>query len=103
MYAIFISGGKQYRVSEGDIIKIERLTESIGSIIKIKKILMINKNNKKKLGQPYLQNSYIDAQISEQGKLKKINIIKFKRRKHYKKTQGHRQLFTSIKIMKIHY
>ncbi|QCI26825.1 50S ribosomal protein L21 [Buchnera aphidicola (Thelaxes californica)] len=102
MYAVFTSGGKQYKVSEGSIIKIEKLNIRIGSTIKIKKILMINDETNKKIGTPFLKKSYIHAIIDEHGKSKKINIIKFKRRKHYKKKQGHRQLFTKIRITKIH-
>ncbi|XRX42779.1 MAG: 50S ribosomal protein L21 [Buchnera aphidicola (Eriosoma harunire)] len=101
MYAIIISGGKQYQVKQGQIIKLEKLSEEIGDKIVLKKVLMIANKNIIHIGTPYLINSSVQANIINHGKHNKINIIKFKRRKHYKKQQGHRQLFTAIKIENI--
>ncbi|WP_343192457.1 50S ribosomal protein L21 [Buchnera aphidicola (Taiwanaphis decaspermi)] len=103
MYAIFCFGGKQYQVKEGDIIKIEKLNYQIGESIIFKKILMFVKNKNINIGNPLLKNINIKAIINSHGKNKKIKIIKFKRRKHYKKTQGHRQNFTKVKIDKINF
>ncbi|CAL4323528.1 50S ribosomal protein L21 [Buchnera aphidicola (Eriosoma lanigerum)] len=101
MYAIFNNGGKQYLVKPGQIIQIEKLNKNIGEQVQFTQILMISNNNILKIGKPYLTNSVIKAHIINQGKHKKINIIKFKRRKHYKKQQGHRQSFTLVKIQEI--
>ncbi|CAL4324229.1 50S ribosomal protein L21 [Buchnera aphidicola (Protaphis terricola)] len=102
MYAVFISGGKQYRVKKNQIIQLEKLNYPTGSIIELKNILMISNNNEIKIGNPYVIGSTIKACIKNHGRLKKIKIIKFNRRKHYKKQQGHRQYFTNIKIVDIY-
>ncbi|CAL4321764.1 50S ribosomal protein L21 [Buchnera aphidicola] len=101
MYAIFSNGGKQYKVCIGQVIKLEKIKNNSNKKIKFDKILMISSKKKVFLGQPFLKNAYIKAKILMDGKCKKINIIKFKRRKHYKKKQGHRQNFTSVKIKNI--
>lgn len=101
MYAVFLSGGKQYRVKKNQTIKLEKLNHLPGSIIELKNILMISNEKKIQIGSPFLSGSSITAHVENHGKLKKIKIIKFNRRKHYKKTQGHRQNYTNIKILKI--
>lgn len=101
MYAVFINGGKQYKVQIGQVLRLEKINCKIGKIIKFKNILLIKKNKKIFLGQPILKNTVIKAYICRHGREKKINIIKFNRRKHYKKKQGHRQNYTSIKIINI--
>jgi large subunit ribosomal protein L21 len=101
MYAVFLSGGKQYRVKEGQILRLEKLDLKIGKLIEFKEILMIKNNNNIKIGNPNLSKCFIEAYIDNHGKHKKIKIIKFNRRKHYKKTQGHRQQFTDVRIKKI--
>lgn len=100
MYAIFICKNKQYKANVGEIIKTEKIEKNIGETIDFNKILMI-KDQSTHIGKPYLINYLIRAVIISQKKNKKINIIKFKRRKHYKKQQGHRQKFTEIKITEI--
>ncbi|WP_295164306.1 50S ribosomal protein L21 [uncultured Buchnera sp.] len=101
MYAVFISGGKQYRVKKNQIIKLEKLNNPPGSIIEFDKILMIADENEIKIGKPFLHGSKIKAYVENHGRLKKIKVIKFNRRKHYKKQQGHRQHFTNVKILDI--
>ncbi|HXK00470.1 MAG TPA: 50S ribosomal protein L21 [Buchnera sp. (in: enterobacteria)] len=101
MYAVFLSGGKQYRVKEGQILRLEKLNVKIGQLIEFNKILMISNKNNIKIGNPILSKCLIEAYIDNHGKHKKIKILKFNRRKHYKKTQGHRQQFTDIRIKKI--
>ncbi|CAL4043428.1 50S ribosomal protein L21 [Buchnera aphidicola] len=101
MYAVFLNGGKQHRVKEGQIIRLEKLDLKIGQRIEFKKILMLSDKENIKIGKPILSKCYIEAYIDNHGKHKKIKIIKFNRRKHYKKTQGHRQAFTDVKIKKI--
>lgn len=101
MYAIFSSGGKQYRASEGNIIRLEKLNFEIGKIINFNHILVFSDGSNITFGKPLLKQFIITAQINAHGRSKKINIIKFHRRKHYKKKQGHRQYFTDIQIISI--
>ena len=101
MYAVFLNGGKQYRVKEGQILRLEKLDFKIGKIIAFKKILMITNKKNIKIGNPILSKCFIEAYIDNHGRHKKIKIVKFNRRKHYKKTQGHRQQFTDVRIKKI--
>ncbi|MCW5196674.1 50S ribosomal protein L21 [Buchnera aphidicola (Pemphigus obesinymphae)] len=101
MYAVLLNGGKQHRVKEGQIIRLEKINLKIGKTIEFKEILMISDKKNIKIGNPILSQSLIQAYIENHGKHKKIKILKFNRRKHYKKTQGHRQLFTDVKITKI--
>ncbi|WP_343153341.1 50S ribosomal protein L21 [Buchnera aphidicola (Mindarus keteleerifoliae)] len=103
MHAVFKTGGKQYKVNVGQIIRIEKLNISAGNNIIFKNILLITDTSTIKIGSPNILGSTIEANILRHGKSKKINIIKFNRRKHYKKKQGHRQFFTDIKILNIHY
>jgi len=101
MYAVFVNGGKQYRVKKNQIIQLEKLNNAPGSIIEFNNVLMIAHENKIKVGNPFLHGSKIKAHIENHGRLKKVKIVKFNRRKHYKKQQGHRQYFTSVKILDI--
>ncbi|CUX95776.1 50S ribosomal protein L21 [Candidatus Mikella endobia] len=101
MYAVFQTGGKQHRVIKNQIIKIEKLNISINNIIEFTKISMINDNNHLYVGHPFIENCKITAQIVAHKQSDKIKIIKFNRRKHFRKHMGHRQLFTSIKILDI--
>ncbi|QJC35902.1 50S ribosomal protein L21 [Enterobacteriaceae endosymbiont of Donacia sparganii] len=103
MYAVFDSCGKQYKVIQGQIIKLEKIIGKIGDKIEFKNILMIYDQNKLNLGKPIIPGAKIIAQLILHGKNKKIKIVKFRRRKHFRKIQGHRQLFTNIKILKIKY
>ncbi|XBC37505.1 MAG: 50S ribosomal protein L21 [Buchnera aphidicola (Meitanaphis elongallis)] len=102
MYAIFINGGKQHKVEKGQIIKLEKLNHIVGEKIKLTTVLMIVDQKEIKIGQPTLPESFISADIISHGRNKKINIIKFNRRKHYKKSQGHRQNFTKVLITGIY-
>ncbi|QCI17779.1 50S ribosomal protein L21 [Buchnera aphidicola (Acyrthosiphon lactucae)] len=101
MYAVFVSGGKQYRVTKNQIIRLEKLNNPLGTTIEFDKILMISHKDCIKIGTPFIKGSIIKAHIQNHGRLKKIKIIKFNRRKHYKKQQGHRQNFTDVKIIDI--
>ncbi|CAL4322131.1 50S ribosomal protein L21 [Buchnera aphidicola] len=101
MYAIFEHGGKQYQVKKGQNIKIEKINLNPGENINFYKIIMVIEKEKIKIGQPHVQNTNITGNIIQHGKHKKIKIIKFKRRKHHQKQQGHRQNFTEIKIINI--
>lgn len=101
MYAVIMSGGKQYRVQEGDTLKLESLPEDIGATVNFDKILLVGEGDKVKLGLPYLDGCKVSATVLSQGRHKKIHIVKFRRRKHHEKWQGHRQNYTEVKITQI--
>jgi large subunit ribosomal protein L21 len=101
MYAVIKTGGKQYRVKEGDVLKVEQLSVEVGSIIDFPEILMITKDDKTTIGTPFVEKASVKAEVMSQGRHKKIRIIKFRRRKHHMKRMGHRQNFTEIKITAI--
>lgn len=102
MYAVIFSGGKQYRVQEGDTLKLESLPNEVGSTFSFDKVLLIGSGDKIKLGAPYLDGGKVSATVVSQGRHKKIEIVKFRRRKHHEKWQGHRQNYTEVKITQIH-
>lgn len=101
MYAVIFSGGKQYRVLEGDTLKLETLPQDVGSEVKFDKILMVGEGSSVKVGRPYLSGGAVTATVVSHGRHDKIRIVKFRRRKHHMKTQGHRQNYTEVKITKI--
>ncbi|TCT18110.1 50S ribosomal protein L21 [Thiobaca trueperi] len=101
MYAVIQTGGKQYRVSEGDIVKVEKLTAEEGASIDFDQILMVADGDAVKVGTPYLAGGRVTATVASHGRAKKVKIIKFRRRKHHLKHQGHRQWFTALKITSI--
>ncbi|QCI18355.1 50S ribosomal protein L21 [Buchnera aphidicola (Aphis nasturtii)] len=103
MYAVFLSGGKQYRVKKNQVIQIEKLNDPTGSIVEFKNVLMVSNKDKTEIGCPFLNGTKVEACIENHGRSKKIKVIKFNRRKHYKKQQGHRQHFTSVKIININH
>ena len=98
MYAIVKSGGKQYRIQEGDVLRVEKRPGDVGSSISFDEILMFSDGENAKIGEPFLENISVQGHIVEQGKAKKIIVFKYKRRKRYRRKQGHRQQFTAIKI-----
>tara|TARA_R110000868_G_scaffold330887_3_gene591878 strand:+ start:1817 stop:2128 length:312 start_codon:yes stop_codon:yes gene_type:complete len=101
MYAVIFSGGKQYRVKEGDTLKLETLPQDVGATIDFDKVLMVGEGDTVKVGRPYLDGGAVKATVLAHGRHSKIRIIKFRRRKHSMKTQGHRQNYTEVKITKI--
>ncbi|MGP1939666.1 MAG: 50S ribosomal protein L21 [Arsenophonus sp. ET-DL9-MAG3] len=101
MYAVFQSGAKQYRVTESQIIRLEKLDIVIDETIEFNKVLMIADNNNIKIGSPFVEGIKVKAKVIAHGRSEKIKIIKFRRRKHSRKQQGHRQWFTDIKIISI--
>jgi large subunit ribosomal protein L21 len=98
MYAVVSSGGKQYKVQEGEILRVEKIPGDVGSAITFDQVLMVAEGDKVNIGQPVLDDALVEGHIVEQGKGKKIIVFKYKRRKRYRRTQGHRQQFTAIKI-----
>ena len=102
MYAVIHTGGKQYKVQEGQTLKVESLAGVPGDKITLDKVLMIAGNGQVHSGQPYLENGRVEAEIADHGRGDKVRIIKFRRRKHSMKRMGHRQNFTAIRITGIH-
>lgn len=101
MYAVIFSGGKQYRVQEGDTLKLETLPAEEGGTINFDQVLMIGGGDKAKIGSPYLKGAKVTATVVSHGRHKKVHILKFRRRKHHMKRQGHRQNYTEVKITQI--
>ena len=98
MYAVIKTGGKQYRVSAGDKLKIETVAGDVGSEIVLDKVLMVADGDKLNVGKPLVNGASVKATIVSHGRGDKIKIFKMRRRKHYQKHQGHRQNFTEIRI-----
>jgi len=102
MYAIVETGGKQYKLSEGDIVKVEKLAGEPGQKITLEKVLAVSTpEGNLQVGTPWVENAKVTAEILEQGKSKKIIVFKYKRRKNMRRKQGHRQAYTKIRIEKI--
>ena len=98
MYAVVFSGGKQYKLQEGETVRVEKIPGEIRSPVLFEKVLMYSDGQKVTVGQPLLDNVEVKAHIVEQGKAKKIIVFKYKRRKRYRRKRGHRQPFTALKI-----
>ena len=98
MYAVIATGGKQYKVREGEILRIEKIPGEIGADVSFDKILMFSDGENVKIGQPVLEDVAVNGRIVSQGKAKKIIVFKYKRRKRYRRKQGHRQQFTAVQI-----
>lgn len=101
MYAIIQTGGKQYRVAPGDILRVERLPGERGDEVILDRVLLITDGEEVKIGQPLVENATVRGQIVRQGQAKKILVFKKKRRKNYRRKQGHRQLYTALQIQEI--
>lgn len=101
MYAVVETGGKQYRVAVGDKLMVEKLDVEEGAAIQLERVLMVCDNGKVEVGTPVLDGTSIGAKVLLQGRGEKIKVYKFKRRKKYRKTQGHRQSFTQLEITSI--
>jgi large subunit ribosomal protein L21 len=98
MYAVFKTGGKQYRATTGDVIKVEKLEAEKGATVELDQVLMVGEGEDVKIGAPYLDGGKVTATVVDHGRRSKIKIVKFKRRKHHRKQMGHRQYFTQIEI-----
>ena len=98
MYAIIETGGKQYRVAEGDVITVEKLAVEDGDQVELDKVLLLSKDGDVKVGAPYIDGAKVLGEVVESGKGKKVIIFKYKAKKDYRKKQGHRQPYTMIKI-----
>jgi large subunit ribosomal protein L21 len=98
MYAIFESGGKQHRVVVGETLKLEKIEFATGGIVEFNKVYLVANGEKIRIGAPVVEGVTVTAEVIAQGRADKVKIIKFRRRKHSMKRQGHRQWFTEVKI-----
>ena len=101
MYAVVKTGGKQYRLGVGDSVKVEKLPDEVGNIVELSQILMVSDGGEVKVGTPLVTGASVKAEIVGHGRNKKIRVFKMKRRKKYRRTQGHRQAFTQLKVAEI--
>jgi len=98
MYAVVKTGGKEYRVSKGDFIRVERLEGKAGDQVELRDVLMVSEEGKTLVGTPYLANAVIRGEIVQESKGKKVLTYKMKRRKNYRRFKGHRQTYTYLKV-----
>ena len=101
MFAVLNTGGKQYKVSQGDLIKVEKLESDVGDKVTLSQVLMVGQGEDVEVGSPYVSNCEVTSEVVEQGKGAKIIVFKKKRRKGYRRKNGHRQRFTQLKITEI--
>jgi large subunit ribosomal protein L21 len=101
MYAIVRTGGKQYQVSTGERLRVEKIDGNVGDSVELSEVLMVGDGEDVKIGQPTLEGANVIARIVEQGKARKVLVFKKKRRKGYRVKRGHRQLFTALEIGEI--
>lgn len=100
-HAVIISGGKQYRVAQGQTLKLEKLPQQVGEEVNFDRVLLVSDGDAIQAGAPFVNGASVVAEVVEQGRHKKVYIIKMRRRKHYMRRQGHRQDFTAVKITSI--
>ena len=101
MFAVLNTGGKQYKVSQGDLVKVEKLESDVGDKVTLSQVLMVGQGEDVEVGSPYVSNCEVTGEVVEQGKGAKIIVFKKKRRKGYRRKNGHRQQFTQLKITEI--
>ncbi len=102
MYAVVVTGGKQYKVAEGDVLYVEKLTADVDSTVELDNVLLVGKDNGETVvGKPMVEGAKVTAKVLAQGKAKKVIVFKYKPKKDYRKKQGHRQPYTKIQIEKI--
>lgn len=102
MYAVIMTGGKQYIVKEGDVIRVERLKKSPGDKVKFENVLLVKTDKEVKVGTPQVKGAFVEGETIDERKGEKIIIFKYKRKKGYRRKKGHRQYYTEIKITQIH-
>ncbi len=98
MYAVVVTGGKQYRVQAGDVLYVEKLDADVDSVVELNEVLAVGKEDGLVVGKPVVEGAKVVAKVLAQGKAKKIIVFKYKRKKDYRKKQGHRQPFTKLQI-----
>ncbi|MCB1555056.1 MAG: 50S ribosomal protein L21 [Xanthomonadales bacterium] len=98
MYAVMVTGGKQYRVMKGEVLRVEKLDAEAGSSVDFDQVLMVGDGDKVTVGAPTVEGAKVSAAVKAHGRADKVRIVKFRRRKHHRKQQGHRQHYTEIEI-----
>ena len=98
MYAVVKTGGKQYRITPGEKVKVEQIAADVGAEVVLDQVLMVGEGESVRLGQPIVAGATVKATVVSHGRGDKVEIFKMRRRKHYQKTQGHRQNFTEVRI-----
>lgn len=98
MYAVIVSGGKQHRVTEGEVLKLEKIEVETGGTVEFDRVLLVAKDDDVKVGAPVVDGAKVTAEVVSHGRHDKVKILKFKRRKHHLKQMGHRQWYTEVKI-----
>lgn len=98
MYAIIRTGGKQYRVQKGDVVRVERLDHAVGSSVTLEDVLFVGGEGEPRVGSPRIEGASVVGTVVEQDRDAKIRVFKYKKRKHYRRTRGHRQSFTALRI-----
>ena len=98
MFAVFESGGKQHRVCEGEVVRLERLGSGVGEHVEFERVLMVARDDDVSVGTPYVDGVSVTGEVVAQGRGRKIRVIKFKRRKNYLRRAGHRQHYTDVRI-----
>ncbi len=101
MYAVIKTGGKQYKVAEGDVLRVEKLDTEAGKKVKLSDVMMVADGDKVQVGKPFIDGAVVSAEVNSHGRGPKVKIIKFRRRKHHRKQMGHRQSYTEVKITDI--
>lgn len=98
MYAVIVAGGKQHRVQEGEVLRLEKIEAETGKKVKFDQVLMVGSGGDVTIGTPVVKGAKVEAEVLSHGRAEKVTIIKFRRRKHSMKRQGHRQWYTEVKI-----
>ena len=101
MFAVIKTGGKQYKVQAGDLVKVEKLDAEEGKTIKISEVLMVVDGEQTTVGTPHVKGASVSAKVNSHGRGAKVKIVKFRRRKHHRKQMGHRQAYTELSIVDI--
>jgi large subunit ribosomal protein L21 len=98
MFAVIATGGKQYRVQKGSVLRVEKLAEAAGASVEFDRVLLVGEGADVKVGKPYIEGGKVTATVQSHGQGDKVRIVKFRRRKHYKREKCHRQEYTEIKV-----
>lgn len=98
MFAVIISGGKQHHVTQGELLRLEKLDAPVGETVEFDKVLVFSEQSNTKIGRPYLADGKVLAEVIKHGKADKITVVKFRRRKGYRRKQGHRQRYTEVRV-----
>jgi large subunit ribosomal protein L21 len=101
VYAVIMSGGKQYRVAEGDVVRVEKLETESGAPVEFKDVLLVKTDAKTYIGQPLVEGASVQGVLESQGKDDKVLVFKYKAKKQYRRTRGHRQRYSQVRIEKI--